>query len=678
MRFSNKLYIVMVGLMSGIILVLSYFIYTTGTRLLESNIIIQLEDRANQTILVIDRILYERVADLKMIVTDPIIKNPASTPGEIGERLIQYRNQYPLYASFSYYDLDRIRLADTAKIHIGDKDALNGYWWDIMQGKLSTASDIRIDEDLKIPVLYFAAPVKIQTGETIGVVVSRIPLSKIFELMQYTLGQHQDEGDISIYLHDQRGRLLFSSSDPLAILSGRYINIEPLARSYRGEKQGSGQFKDLSGEESIYIFEREPGYLDFAGNSWITVMSIPKRIALEPVNRFIQRIPTFAIPLIILAAFVSWLFSRTISKPLVRLTQAAQMVGSGNLDIVLDVKSHDEIGQFAREFEIMASHLKQTTTSIENYKKEIEHRKQVESELQQEKEYAQNLVETAQCIILVLDNDKHIVHFNSYLLTLTGYTKEEIEGKNWFALFIPERYRQEIDTIYSELFSNPRNTLNHENPILTKSGELRSIAWNNKVLKDQKGEIIGILSVGLDITEKRKADEFIRQMAYHDSLTGLPNRKLFQERLTQEIARAKRKNEIVALMFLDLDGFKIINDTYGHEIGDQVLCEVAQRLEIVKRESDTASRIGGDEFTILVSGMNTTEDILKIAQRVLDAIREPITIDGHTLSISASLGISFHPVNGTDPETLIKRADEAMYAAKSSGKNTYRAYEEIA
>jgi len=678
MKFSLKLFILMMGMISGIIFVLSYFIYTMNTRLLESNIIAQLGDQAYQTILVIDRILFERVADMKMIVNDPIIKNPASTPGEISERLIQYRNQYPIYASLSYYDLNRIRLADTAKIHIGDKDALNGFWWDIMQGKLSAASDIRIDEGLKIPIVYFAAPVKILTGETIGVVVSRIPLSKIFELMQYAFGHHQNEGDLSIYLHDQRGRLLYSSFDPQAILSGGFINIEPLARIYRGEKHGAGRFKDVSGEESIYIFEREPGYLDFTGNGWIIVMSTPIRIALEPVNRFIQRIHTFIIPLFLLAAFISWLFSRSISRPLARLTQAAQLVGSGNLDINLNIRSRDEIGQFAREFELMAAHLKQSTTSIENYKREIEHRKQAESELHKEKEFAQNLVETAQCIILVLDKNKHIVHFNSYLITLTEYTREEIEGKNWFTLFIPEKYHQELDKIYSELFTNPKNTLNYENPILTKSGELRFIAWNNKVLKDQKREIIGILSVGLDITEKKKADEFIRQMAYHDTLTGLPNRKLFQERLTQEIARAKRKNEIVALMFLDLDGFKIINDTYGHEIGDQVLCEVAQRLEIVKRESDTASRIGGDEFTILVSGMNTTEDTLKIAQRILDAIREPIKIDGHTLTISASLGISFHPVNGTDPETLLKRADEAMYAAKNMGKNTFRVYEEVA
>ncbi|MEI6157464.1 MAG: diguanylate cyclase [Atribacterota bacterium] len=401
------------------------------------------------------------------------------------------------------------------------------------------------------------------------------------------------------------------------------------------------------------------------------MIRVPTRVAFVPAIELRNKIFFLVFPFLVLSGTIILLFSRTISRPLVQLSRAAQEIGEGHLDVRVNIRSRDEIGQLAKEFERMVLNLQKTTTSITNLEREISERRRVENALQQERDFDQSLIETAQVIILVLDIEGRIVLFNPFLEDISGYRLLDVKGKNWFSLFISLEDRDVVRSVFQEVLKTP-GTVQAENQIVTREGRRREISWNSKTMKDVKGKTIGLLSIGQDVTERKKAEEFIRKMAFHDSLTGLPNRKLFQERLTQELARARRKMETVAIMFLDLDGFKTINDTYGHEIGDKVLCEVARRLEQVKRESDIACRLGGDEFTLLLTGMNSPEDALGIARRLLDTIRNPVEIGGHTFFISVSIGISFCPANGTDPETLVKRADEAMYLAKTRGKDQFQ------
>ena len=164
--------------------------------------------------------------------------------------------------------------------------------------------------------------------------------------------------------------------------------------------------------------------------------------------------------------------------------------------------------------------------------------------------------------------------------------------------------------------------------------------------------------------------------ALHDSLTGLPNRLLLIDRLRQSLSRAVRHKDFIAVMFIDLDGFKPINDTYGHECGDEVLRVTAARLLEAVRGADTAARIGGDEFVIVLTELINGLHAGLTANRVIKGITKPIIWEGHTVTVSASLGVSIGPTDGPDPETLVKRADEAMYVAKKSGKNGYSFYNE--
>ncbi|MTI80373.1 MAG: diguanylate cyclase [Firmicutes bacterium] len=177
-----------------------------------------------------------------------------------------------------------------------------------------------------------------------------------------------------------------------------------------------------------------------------------------------------------------------------------------------------------------------------------------------------------------------------------------------------------------------------------------------------------------DITERKKREEEIMHAAYHDPLTNVPNRKFFKECLNKEIAKAKRNKSMLSVMFLDLDKFKVINDTLGHDVGDQILKSVAKRLASCLREGDTIARMGGDEFLLLLPDIEQASDAEIVAKRILNTLKQPFTFGGHEFHITTSIGITFYCNDGENSDTLFKKADVAMYTAKEKGGNTYENY----
>jgi len=191
---------------------------------------------------------------------------------------------------------------------------------------------------------------------------------------------------------------------------------------------------------------------------------------------------------------------------------------------------------------------------------------------------------------------------------------------------------------------------------------------------DEDGDLVGAAHVIADITERKRAEETIKQMAYHDDLTGLPNRRLFNDRLNVALAHAHRNQQKLAVMLLDLDHFKDVNDTLGHSVGDQLLRDAGKRLTSHLRKGDTAARMGGDEFMLLLPEIAGGEDPARIAQKILEAFRKPFVLEGHELHITTSIGIAVYPEDGEDADTLMKDADIAMYRAKDLGRDNYQRY----
>jgi diguanylate cyclase (GGDEF)-like protein/PAS domain S-box-containing protein len=243
---------------------------------------------------------------------------------------------------------------------------------------------------------------------------------------------------------------------------------------------------------------------------------------------------------------------------------------------------------------------------------------------------------------------------------------------DWEARIAPDDKQEVMAAIQTCLASPPGShaTCVAEHRLRCYDGSWKWVLFRGMIIEwDEKNRPLRIIGTISDISERKATEERMRHMAQHDTLTNLPNRALFSDRLQRELANAKRHRERFALIFLDLDNFKPINDNFGHGMGDRLLQAVARRLEESIRASDTAGRIGGDEFIILLPKLQTSNDALNLAEKIRLYLQQPFTIDGHELNISSSLGIAVYPENGSDEVALTKSADRALYQAKEEGRN---------
>ena len=212
--------------------------------------------------------------------------------------------------------------------------------------------------------------------------------------------------------------------------------------------------------------------------------------------------------------------------------------------------------------------------------------------------------------------------------------------------------------------------------IVTRNGKERWIAHSCQPVYSSDGQFLGRRASNRDITKRKQSEENIQQIAYHDSLTGLPNRKLFSDRLHIALAQAQRNKKGVGLAMLDLDNFKSMNDTLGHDVGDLLLKAAAGRLSAALRKGDAVARFGGDEFLLILHDLEVIEDAIQVAQKIVDLFSKPFLIDTHQLVVTTSIGIAVYPNDGIDEGILLKNADIAMYQAKQAGRDRYQLYKE--
>jgi diguanylate cyclase (GGDEF)-like protein/PAS domain S-box-containing protein len=275
--------------------------------------------------------------------------------------------------------------------------------------------------------------------------------------------------------------------------------------------------------------------------------------------------------------------------------------------------------------------------------------------------------------ILVTDMNNNIVMVNSAFTEVTGYTQEEVIGKNP-RLLASGMTKKEV---YQEMWNRVTTTGKWTGEVINKkkNGEIYP-EWLKVYTVIVKSEIKYHIAIFRDFTEYKQREQAIMHLAYYDHLTGLPNRALFNDRLELAIKNARRNKDRVALMFLDLDQFKIVNDTYGHDIGDELLKQVSGRITAVLRDSDTLARMGGDEFTVILPYIENAEgglvDAKNIAEKILAVFTEPFMISDITIKTSTSIGIALYQDDADTTTALLKFADTAMYEAKNAGRNTYR------
>jgi diguanylate cyclase (GGDEF)-like protein/PAS domain S-box-containing protein len=273
--------------------------------------------------------------------------------------------------------------------------------------------------------------------------------------------------------------------------------------------------------------------------------------------------------------------------------------------------------------------------------------------------------------VIEWDRQQRISAWNPAAEAIFGFAMSEAIGRSLADLVGTPEDKEGLELMCSELLETRegnKSTLSNA----TKAGRTIHCEWYNTPLVDPLGTVIGFASLVQDITERLNTERTIHYMAHHDALTGLPNRRLMQDRLTQAIMAARRKQRHVAVLFLDLDRFKVVNDTLGHDTGDFILKDVARRLVSCVREVDTVSREGGDEFVIILPDLDVPESARVVADKILKELARPVEIGGHEIHITPSIGISHYPNDATDVNQLLKHADNAMYQAKDAGRNTVR------
>ena len=286
-----------------------------------------------------------------------------------------------------------------------------------------------------------------------------------------------------------------------------------------------------------------------------------------------------------------------------------------------------------------------------------------------------SVFDSSQEAIIITDTDNAITDVNPAFTHITGYSREEALGRNP-KLLASGRHD---DAFYTAMWQSLQQHKAWRGEIWNrrKSGEVYAELLSISVICDDRGKVKRHVGVFSDISYLKKHEAELSRVAHYDTLTGIPNRRLLADRMKQAIAQTTREKDMMVVCYLDLDGFKPVNDTLGHEAGDQVLIEVAKRIGNTIRGGDTVARLGGDEFVVLLLGLERGEECVATLERLLAAIAQPIAIKDHSLTLGASIGVSLYPLDDEDPDTLLRHADQAMYVAKQSGKNRFYIYDPV-
>lgn len=487
MKFSTKLTL----LLLSVVLLLSgsvyYAIHAFTLESMETQITGHIEDMAAHTMDEMDKMLFERQADIQVLTGDSIISSRDSTPEEITQRLVEFRDRYKIYVSLSFFGMDRVRVADTAGMHIGERHQPVPWSEDALdKGIVSAARDVRIAEDQKIPCVYFAAPVGDKTGKALGAVVSRIPMEKLRGIISESFSPYT-KMRVKVDFVDREGLLLYSNHDEKGILKEKPWQDMEAWNSFKSGTKKSGSIRHSHPGEGEYlgVFAREQGYLDFAGNGWTLMFHIPTEDAFAPVLRLREKTLTL-LSLITGASILLILFlSRSVSISLIRLKDAALRIGKGDLDARIDVRSGDEIGQLAASFNSMAEDLKRSTEVLKR---------------------TQFVVDHTSDAFFMIDADARFISVNDAACEMHGYSRDELLSMTVHDL-CPDFPTARWTENWKEIKAG--RSFSFETRGRTKEGKIISVEVMQNYIEDQGMEYLYVFV--RDITERKKMEEALRE-----------------------------------------------------------------------------------------------------------------------------------------------------------------------
>jgi len=561
--------------------------------------------------------------------------------------------------------LDGTALADTSKSpeRIGanylDDSAITTA---LKEGKRAISRPV-VDRVLKKPVFFMVVPISDAQGKVVGALAGVTTLD-LPNFLDKVAENHFGKTGGYVVAAPQH-RLIVTASDKSKVLA-RFPDpgIDPVLDRFINGYEGSVVYTDAMGVETLTSSKHIPVA------NWDMVAVLPTEEAFAPIYAMQHRMLAATLLLTVLAAGLTWWMLRRQLSPLLTAAKALSKQFATDRSVQpLSIARYDEIGELIAGFNGLLETLGQR-----------------EEALREQKEFFHLIAENIGDFIAVLDRDgKRLYNSPSYREFFAP--SKDMYGTDSFNEVHPEDQERVKQVFKETVQTGIGRKINYR--WLMADGSIRELESVGSVIKDRQGQVERVVVVAHDITERKQMEDHVRQLAFHDVLTELPNRRLLKDRLTQAMAASARSDCYGALMFLDLDNFKPLNDTHGHEVGDLLLIEVANRLKSCVRQVDTGARFGGDEFVVMIRELEADKvesaaQARIIAEKIRCTLSEPYLLTIETAGkakktvehqCTVSLGVAFFIGTETSQEEILKRADEAMYQAKEAGRNSIRFYD---
>jgi diguanylate cyclase (GGDEF)-like protein/PAS domain S-box-containing protein len=518
---------------------------------------------------------------------------------------------------------------------------------------------------------FLATPV-IEGGRLLGILALQLDTDQVMAVATDVAGLGET-GETMAAMRGADGKMLMTA--PLRYMpepaftrtyDAQDAGLETLRQALQGES-GSGFSLDYRGEKVVAAW-RYLAYLD-----WGMTVKIDLREGMREVYAARRNLMIFALFCGLITVMLAVIAARSITRPLGELTKIAGEIAAGNLEHRAHVGQDNEVGRLAMAFNTMSVNLRNSYQELSEYQGQLEQRV-LERTAELHKaiaslRLASAVVDNTSEGIVVTDASNTIIEVNQAYCNITGYEREELLGRN------PSINKSDFHdaAFYQSMWTDllEKGSWSGEIWDRRKDGSIFPKWLSINAIKDEADVVENYVGVFTDITKIKETERKLEELAYYDPLTGLPNRTLFHDRLRREMANSDRTGNKAALMFIDLDRFKYVNDTLGHKAGDALLIQVSKQLADGVRETDTVARLGGDEFTVILGGLSDTLNVGRIAQGYIERMQQPFQIEGQEVYVGASIGICIYPDDGEDEETLNKNADIAMYEAKSAGRGQF-------